>query len=176
MARHNRFPLVAQARSYWEAPFEHRRTKEWKLSDDPYSYLAIGQPFLMVQGSRQRTNSVTEENNKAAVYISPWASLRLWLERRVYRDHDDNTTLPSVLKRLKSHQSILYFVVYNFLWIWTLFETLFFSRTNQSLFLIVNRWMIIIRAETRVIRETVELICRRDTRVRGVAHGNPLRR
>lgn len=31
MARHNRFPLVAQARSYREAPFEHRRTERMKI-------------------------------------------------------------------------------------------------------------------------------------------------
>lgn len=66
-----------------EAPFEHRRMKEWKLSDDPYSYLTIDQLLLVVQSSRQRTNG-----RKQAVYIFAMGVFMIMHVVSFFRDHE----------------------------------------------------------------------------------------
>lgn len=97
---------------------------------------------------------------------------RLWLERRVYYREITMTTW---------HQSPNDWLLINVFFIssasWTSFEELFSLRTNRSLFPIVNGRLIYnSRAETRITRETVELIRPRNTRAPGVPRRNPLRR
>lgn len=130
--------------------------KEWKLSDDPYSYLAIGQPFLMVQSSRRRTKFVTERTTK------PLFTLRhVHLHDYGWRDVSRETMM-TILRCHQSgnnwinfHQYIFYsnayLTVLSVFESWILFEDLF-SRSN--LFLIANRWLLTYnpRAETWIIR------------------------
>lgn len=129
--------------------------KEWKLSDDPYSYLAIGLSWwfrVRVGGRslwRKRTTKPLFTLRHVHLHDYGWRDVSRETMMTILRCHQSGNNWINV------HQYIFYsntyLTVLSVFESWILFEDLF-SRSN--LFLIANRWLLTYnpRAETRIIR------------------------